>query len=254
MRDWILGLQKAAAARQPGAPVDAIRVLEADVGQVMPEELRELYLAVNGAVFPSDVTLFPLRAGGNDRGLLERTRAPVEGLPRQGTWRFGLRGFGEHLFAAQKAGLAALSAELEMPAWFGALAPEAWVFGLKSEDTGELSVHKTLEQLLWTLIPPAETEEFGENTFSRALSAVELAMGQLGPPESEGSSGGKQKPSVKPERPAKRPAVKKTAKRKPAATTSRPQARGTRGKAPKGAAKKPKHAPRTRKRPARRRR
>lgn len=251
MRDWILGLQKAAAAHQPGATDDAIRAIEAELGEAMPDELRDLYRSVNGAVFPSDVVLYSLRAGGNDRGVLEKTRSPIEGLPQRGTWRFGLRGFGEHLFAAQKMGMVEYSEGLDMPAWFAALAPEAWLFGMKSEDTGELTVFKTLEQLLWTLIPPAEAEEFGENTFARALSAVEKAVGELQESPKEGSGAQGEAPARKATRKAKpkakKPAAKKPAKRKPARKAASAKA-GSKG----GAKKSKPSAGARKKRPARR--
>lgn len=254
MRDWILGLQKAAAAHQPGATDETLRALEAELGEAMPDELRDLYRSVNGAVFPSDVVLYSLRAGGNDRGVLEKTRVPMQGLPQRGTWRFGLRGFGEHLFAAQKMGMVEYSEGLDMPAWFASLAPDAWLFGMKSEDTGELTVFKTLEQLLWTLIPPAEAEEFGENTFARALSAVEKAVGELqASPEgtkAEGKASARKAKAKKPaaKKPAaKKPAAKKPARRKPARAATGAKARS------KGGAKKPKPSVGARKkRPARR--
>lgn len=249
MRDWILGLQKAAAAHQPGATDETLRAIEAEVGEAMPDELRDLYRSVNGAVFPSDVVLYSLRAGGNDRGVLEKTRSPIGGLPQRGTWRFGLRGFGEHLFAAQKMGMVEYSEGLDMPAWFAALAPEAWLFGMKSEDTGELTVFKTLEQLLWTLIPPAEAEEFGENTFARALSAVEKAVGELQESPKGAKAKGKapaRKAARKAKPKAKKPAAKKPAKRKSARAASA-KARSKVG------AKKPKRSAGARKkRPARR--
>lgn len=252
MHDWILGLQKAATTYGPGASEEALGAVEAEAGEALPAGLRSLYLGMDGAVFPSDVTLYPLRAREGTPGLLEQVRSPADALPRRGIWPFGRRGFGEHLFASRRRELVESGAEL--PGWFDTLPDGVWVFGLMSADTGELSLFRTLEHLLWTLIPPAETEEFGENTFARALSVVETAMSALERPDTK-------PPTSKTPSRRIRPAAKKGSQRKQARPAPR-KAKGTKAAtgakkakaAKRGAAsRKPRRSTRASKPPRRRR-
>lgn len=250
MHDWILGLQKAATTYGPGASEEALGAVATEAGEALPAELRSLYLGMDGAVFPSDVTLYPLRAREGTPGVLEQARSPADALPRRGIWPFGRRGFGEHLFASRKRELVESGAEL--PGWFDTLPDGIWVFGLMSADTGDLSVFRTLAHLLWTLIPPVETEDFGENTFARALSAVETAMDELGrpgvtpPPPPKAPRGGSSRKA--PSRKTK-PAAKKGSQRK----LARPAPRKAKGAKRSSTSRKPKRSTRASKHPRRRR-
>jgi len=172
LSDWILGLKKAASGWMPGVGIEQLHRAEVRVGAELPEELRTLYRQLDGAQFENGVVLLPLQDRG--RGQLGPGE-PSSGLPGQGVWIFGTRGEGEPLFAAQKGTLARVSEGKDVPDWFSALPDDAWVFGAQSV-RGELSLHRGLEQLLSASVPPAETEEFGESTFMRALSAVGFVL------------------------------------------------------------------------------
>src|SRR5687767_1003456 len=100
MRDWIVGYEKGAAQKSPGVSDEEWADAEGALGEA-PEELRDLYRQMNGATFNSGVHLFPVRAEGPHRGVLEESRIAVAGLPDSGVWRFGEKA-SKHLFALRK--------------------------------------------------------------------------------------------------------------------------------------------------------
>lgn len=221
MSDWILGLKKAATAWMPGISAEELHRAEAQAGESLPDELRALYRKLDGALFEDGVALFPVRP--RDRGGLLEPGEPVPGLPTRGIWRFGVRGEGEPLFAARKAPLAEAASGASVPEWFDALPDDAWVYGFRGNH-GELYLHPSLRQLMSELIPPAETEDFGESTFLHALQAVgsvleealrqvaEAEGGEQPAPEIEGGEQAASEVSPAPRRPARR-AAKVGAKR-----------------------------------------
>jgi hypothetical protein len=181
MADWIVGLRKAAVESRPGARPDELANVEQQVGLPLPPELRSLYEQMNGGSFEPDVALYGLLRTADSAGVLEETQAGLSGLPSSGVWRFGLRGGGDHLFAAKRSAWGAAAPEGPgLPAWFPELQPEEWVFGRKNTDTGEMELHRSLQALLWNLIPPVESEDFGENTYVKAMTAVQKALEALG--------------------------------------------------------------------------
>jgi SMI1/KNR4 family protein SUKH-1 len=175
MADWIVGLRKAAVESRPGASEDALTRVEALVGLPLPGELRTLYTQMNGGSFEPDVALYALEQAPDAAGVAEATRTGLTGLPARGVWRFGLRGGADHLFAAQRSALELPSP----PGWARELPADAWLYGRKNSDTGELEVFKSLQALLWHLIPPVESEDYGENTLAKAMSAVTDALQAL---------------------------------------------------------------------------
>jgi len=177
MADWIVGLRKAAVESRPGASEEALTRVEALVGLSLPRELRTLYAQMDGGSFEPDVALYALQQAPDAAGVAEATREGLSGLPPRGVWRFGLRGGGDHLFAAQHSTLK-LPPETA-PAWMRDLPAEAWLYGRKNTDTGELEVFKSLQALLWHLIPPVESEDYGENTLAKAMNAVTDALKTL---------------------------------------------------------------------------
>lgn len=215
MADWIVGLMKAAVESRPGATPDELTSVEQQVGFPLPPDLRSLYGQMNGGSFEPDVALYGLLRTADGAGVLEETKAGLGGLPASGMWRFGLRGGGDHLFAVKRSAWTGAAA----PAWFQELGPEDWAFGRKNTDTGELELHRSLKGLLWNLIPPVESEDFGENTYVKAMTAVQKALEALGEVgaalrrsgEKKRASKVKAKPAArkKAKRPAKAAKVKK---------------------------------------------
>ena len=233
MADWIVGLRKAAVEPRPRASEGELAQAEQLLGFPLPAELRSLYAQMNGGAFEPDVALYALRQAPDAAGVVEATRSGLIGLPREGVWRFGLRGGGDHLFAARRSALEGLPKEVA-PGWLRELPADAWLYGRKNTDTGELELFRSLQALLWHLIPPVESEDFGENTYVKAMNAVQEALDAL--EESTGDAG-----------PAKRKGKK--------------QAKGTKAKAKskagvKGGARRkpaPKGSPKRRPSPKRRR-
>lgn len=175
MSDWMVGVIKAATDRGPGLDDAALNALEAGFGEPLPPALRQLYAQMNGASFAPDVRLRV--AGTSEDNLLAASRGAVGAWPAGVVWQFGTRGDIEPLFAGRSAKLRPLIGD-RAPAWIASLPDDAWIFGVGS-DEGGYSLFRSLEGLLWKLIPPVETEDFGENTFVRALNAVESAIDAL---------------------------------------------------------------------------
>ncbi len=233
MSDWILGLKKAAAGWMPGVGADDLRGAEEQVGEAFPDELGALYRRLDGGTFSSGVQLFPLRARQGKSGVVEQSQEPLEGLPEKGLWHFGVRQEGEPLFAARKGAMAAAAQGLQVPEWFDAHPEDRWIYGLKGA-SGELYLHPSLEQLLTPLVPPAETEEFGEETLVRALRAVDTALEQF--EASGGEEGGEETnaPRAKARAPAKgrAAAAKKAASGKKAGAGKKAPARAAKATRP----------------------
>lgn len=181
MRDWILGLQKAALEHRAGV-TDAEWTAAMTESRIdAPDELRDFYLQLNGASFASGVVLFALRGTGEVKGVLEQSRTGAGGLPADDVWRIGRRDQ-EHLAAVRKARLTEIDqAEASAPPdWLESAPDEAWVFVARDEKTNGLRIYPTLERLLTSRIPPAESEDFGDRTFARAMSLVENALDGIG--------------------------------------------------------------------------
>src|SRR5687768_12439038 len=96
MEDWIVGLAKAAQERRPGVTESDWDSAEAQLGDQGPDDLRELYLEMNGATFGNQVRLYPLRAEGGS-GILDQSRKEW--------WHFGERN-DQRLFTAKKRAVA----------------------------------------------------------------------------------------------------------------------------------------------------
>lgn len=182
MRDWILGIQKAAIEHRAGVAAQEWQAAEHEAGYDAPEELRDLYQHLNGATFATGVVLHPLRGSGEVRGMFEQNRSGGAGLPTTEVWRFG-RHDNEHLVAVRKrqlAGLPQISVD-DGAEWLAAAPDDGWVFLARDEEQDRVRVYRSLEQMLTSRIPPAATEDFGDTTFARALSLVELALDEVEP-------------------------------------------------------------------------
>lgn len=213
MADWIVGLRKVAVEPRPGASEETLTRVEALVGLPLPGELRTLYAQMDGGSFEPDVALYALERAPDMAGVAEATRSGLSGLPGQGVWRFGLRGGGDHLFAAKRSAME-LPAEV-VPGWIRELPGDSWLYGRKNTDTGELELYRSLKALLWSLIPPVESEDFGENTLAKAMNAVTDALQALGgePVSQRKPPKKKSKAKAKAAKSKKRPARAKVAKK-----------------------------------------
>jgi hypothetical protein len=250
MRDWIVGLQKAAMEMRAGVGAaeweSALRTLGDDV----PEDLRDLYAHINGARFASGVVLFPLDSTAS----------------AEGAWHFGRRD-GEQLMVIRKRDLHSVQVESSPPFWVDSMDDNDWVYVARDEEEDSVRLYPSLEQMLTARIPPAESEEMGDPSFVRALTVVDSALTELG--ASSGTEGLKdvvttvqRAAAAKKKSSRKKPAAKKrkaTAKKKPAAKKRKPAAKKKKPAAKKkSAAKKMKPAakkrrPAAKKKPARRR-
>lgn len=182
MRDWIRGIQKAAIEHRAGVAEQEWSAAEREAGYEAPEELRDLYQHLNGATFATGVVLYPLRGSGEVRGMFEQNQAGGAGLPTSEVWRFG-RHDTEHLVAMRKRALAQLLEDTHTTGadWLAGAPEDTWAFVARDEAQDGLRVYRTLELMLTSRIPPAATEDFGDTTFARALSLVELALDEVEP-------------------------------------------------------------------------
>lgn len=180
MRDWIVGLQKAAIEHRAGVSPEAWTRTEADAGYEAPEELRDLYAALNGASFASGVVLYPVGGAGDHKGMIEQNASGIAGLPTSDVWRFG-RKDQEHLAAVRKRRVSEIDQAdgAAPPDWLEEAGDDAWIYVARDESTNGLRIYRTLELLLAPRVPPAEAEEFGERTYARALRLVEDAISDL---------------------------------------------------------------------------
>lgn len=245
MRDWIVGLQKAATERGQGFAASEWEAVESTVGQPVPTELRDLYEAMDGAVLQPDVRLIHFHGTYDYPGVLEWSRQPPEGLPSAGVWLFGTKGEDQPLFAVRKRELMQLDGGA--PEWLSSVGDEEWIFGFRNA-AGDLRLYRTLEGLLARLVPPAQTEEFGDITYARALVAVQGALGQLGEEDLDRT----RKVDVYPPPEARPPRAARKAPRKPAPKKSKAKAKKKPArKAGKVARKKAKPAARKKAKPVR---
>lgn len=217
MDAWIGEIAVMALERGDGV---AERVWSADAYRDFPAELRALYSEMDGVTLPGEVRLLPF--------------AELSGPPQgEQVWHFGRKGAHEHLFALRKAD--AREAVRESPRWLEALPHDTWVYGVKAGAVGPMRLHRSLSRLLEVLVPPRQTEDFGEHTFARAFALVENALGAIEESVTSGEATAATEP--KPRRAGAR--ARKPAKAKPAPASARKKTgSASAGKARKGAARK----------------
>ncbi|RKH47620.1 SMI1/KNR4 family protein [Corallococcus sp. AB050B] len=174
MHEWLEALRKSAKAPSEGVQAEEVRRAETECGVPFPEDLADLYRALDGGEFQGEVRLYPLRGGEGEPSVLEKSRLMVVGLPAAGVWRFGLKGAHRHLFVARKSAMEEQGdGGGPLPGWVDALAGEDWVFGTWDGEKKEMRLYRALKDMLEVLIPPVEEKEtFGERTFARAMNAV----------------------------------------------------------------------------------
>jgi hypothetical protein len=168
--DWIWGYLKGAKTRNPPASAEAWSAVEAALGEA-PEEVRALYSESDGATLNGGLVLYPLRG---QPSVLESSRSAAPAWVGRQAWRLGEQG----LFAARRGDLEPPPGRSDSPPWLGKLPKDAWVF-LRAEAKERPRFYKTLDALLASLVPPTDAEEFGEATYTRALSSVEKAVAAI---------------------------------------------------------------------------
>ncbi len=168
MREWIVGLRKAAVKAGEGICASEWGELESEAGQPVPDELKELYEAMNGASLRPDVKLYKLKGDSKTPGALEHSKG------QKGVWVFGQRGSSQKLFAIR---VKELRQKPKPPERASELSDGEWVWGIRKGD--EARYFRSLEQLIERVVPPVETEDIGEVTYAQALSAVQGALEDL---------------------------------------------------------------------------
>ncbi|WP_223639305.1 SMI1/KNR4 family protein [Corallococcus sp. EGB] len=174
MHEWLESLRKSAKTTSEGVQAEEVRRAETECGVPFPEDLADLYQALNGGEFQGEVRLYPLHGGEGEPSVLEKSRLMVVGLPAAGVWRFGLKGTHRHLFVARKSAMEEQGdGGGPLPGWVDALDGEDWVFGTWDGEKKDMRMYRSLKDMLEVLIPPVEEKEtFGERTFARAMNAV----------------------------------------------------------------------------------
>lgn len=137
--------------------------------RVVPDVLKAIYTTFDGAQFHNGVALWKLKDA------LARTQDLPSGLPKATTFVFGESASGHPLFTAQKK---ALSEAQQDEVDVADVEDDAWVFGVR-RGSKDIRFASSLEVLLNRLVPPAQTEDFGEVTYVHAFSAVHDALRSL---------------------------------------------------------------------------
>jgi hypothetical protein len=173
MHDWIFGYLRGAPTRGNPASAGAWKSVSAALGPA-PKDLEAFYSQADGAKLAGDVTLYPLAEG--EPSVVSRSGTAAGGFKANRVWRFGEHG-AESLVAARRKDVS-LTPELKRSTWPKDVPADAWVW-LRCDSKRALKAYASLEKLLEVLVPPTETEEFGEPTLARALTAVQSALAGL---------------------------------------------------------------------------
>ncbi len=239
MRDWIVGYRKAARNAGPGVGEGELQRQEEQAGIGMPEELRDLYREMNGGELLEGVVLFPLRAQAGDDGRFADARS-------SGAWSFGAKGDSQELIAVPRGALAVEAGGATVPEWVQNVEEAAWLYVARDPQKQQLRVYRTLEQMLATMIPPPQVEEFGDVTYARALTAVRGAIETMR--EETGDSTvskvtARPKPSKKPGKSKAKPKPKAKAKASSAKSRKKPAAKSAKKTGKKKPAVRAKRGP-----------
>jgi hypothetical protein len=215
MRDYISELSSLAVESRPGVALGAVAAWEQRTGRVLPDELRRFYETFNGGRFQGDVEVYALDALPLSPG------APEVVL--------GRRGQDTELVMLSKERLVGHGG-IPPPSWLLPLSDDTWVFAVR-QGQAPLRPARTFEGVLDRVLPPRETETFGDATFARGMTAVQEALAAL---PGEGGQEGIQVIRARPAEhtpPGAKPAAKKMAKKVAKAAKKRPAARRASAKA-----------------------
>lgn len=175
--DWVAAIERAAIERGPGATSADWTEAERVLGQRGPEELRELYEAMDGARMPGGVELFPLR-GEIGHAVLAPGASRAPGLPATDVWLFGRRDE-DDLFAIRKGRINDIEQPdvFAAPRWFDEVGDDDWVYIAQDASTREVRLYRRLTDLLDELL--AEPEYEGAGRLSRARQRLESTLKEL---------------------------------------------------------------------------
>ena len=177
MPDWIVSIEEAAIEHGPGATPEDWLEAERILGAGGPEELRQLYAAMDGARLLGGVELFPLR-GANGRAVVAPGASRAPGLPATEVWLFG-RGDEDDLFALRKRRIDEIEQPdvFSAPTWLDEVADDAWIYVSQGASTGEVRLFRTLPELLAELLSDRELGDAAR--FSRARQRLESTLKEL---------------------------------------------------------------------------
>ncbi|MFL5319719.1 MAG: hypothetical protein ACJ790_08680 [Myxococcaceae bacterium] len=227
MAEWILGYQKSVEGAGPGLSNEEWQRYESEVPEHPPAQLRSLYKAFDGGALNGGVKLYPFERVVEARNTSEDQ-----------SWVFGEKAQ-QRLLAARKATLASHPGLMIRPGWFETTHADELVFAAHDARQGTVRVYPSLEQLLSVMVPPAQLEVFGEQTYARAMAAVESVISGVAD-------------KVRAERKKKSPAKKAASPKKSASAKKSPTARKAPAarKAPKKPVAKKKATAQKRSKPA----
>lgn len=164
MADWILGYSKSVEGAGKGLGPEQWQSYEAEVPEHPPEALKALYTAFDGGTLNGNVKLYPFE-----------TVVEARNTSEDSSWVFGEKN-GQRLLAARKATLAAHPGLQIRPGWFETTHADDLVFAVHDPRQATVRVYPSLEQLLAVMVPPAQLEAFGDQTYARAMAAVESVI------------------------------------------------------------------------------
>lgn len=174
MREYVDELVKVVKERREGVDFETLAAWEARAGRPLPEDVRTLYTALDGGEFPGEVKLLSFRevAAQLPEGLIVLgTRASV---PETVLLMLTRADFERHSDSR--------------PSWLTQIPQNGWMFALRKGENADLKPARTFLGLLERVIPPRETETFGEVTFARGLNAVAAALESLPEEVTDGSA------------------------------------------------------------------
>lgn len=174
MREYVDELVKVVKAHREGVKPAAFSSWETRAGRPLPEDVKTLYRTLDGGEFPGEVKLL---------SFLEVATQIPENLVVLGT----------RASVPETVLLMLTRADFERhsdgrPSWLSTLAQNDWMFALRKGDHADLKPARTFMGLLERVIPPRETETFGDATFARGLSAVAAALENLPDEVTDGSA------------------------------------------------------------------
>ena len=177
MRDWIVSMEEAVIERGPGATAESWSEAEVILGAGGPDELRELYLAMDGARLHGGIELFPLR-GETGHAVVAPGASRAPGLPATEVWHFGRRDE-DDLFAIRRGRIDEIEQPdvFAAPPWLDAVADDAWIYVSQGASTGEVRLYPTLADLMDELRSDGAMGESG--AFSRARVRLESTLKEL---------------------------------------------------------------------------
>ena len=206
--NWLPILLKSATSRGPGVFPQTWPAVEGRQPLPVPEEVRQLYQAADGARFSGEVRLWSWKE------VEEHSAHGLGALAPSDAWLLGTKRETGIFFAALPRPLLRALPASARTNWLRSVPATEFVYGLwRAAD--DVFLVPSLKELL-SLSIPRPGDDFGEVTYVRAMQAVKTALDALEPPAPRPSgpeaaaskSAGSKRSEVKtvPMRPSARPA------------------------------------------------